>query len=67
MPTRTVQPAALDIIGRVAPLFGTVPAGFLYRPEFITPDEEAALLREINAMEFAEVRMRGVTARRRVR
>ena len=51
----------------VAPLVENPPAGFLYHPEFISTDEEAALLREIEAMEFAEVRMRGVTARRRVR
>lgn len=51
----------------MALLFDHLPDGFLYRPEFITTQEEAALLDEIRAMEFSEVRMRGVTARRRVR
>jgi alkylated DNA repair dioxygenase AlkB len=48
-------------------LFDSLPEGFLYRPDFIAPEEEAALVREIQTMEFSEVRMRGVTARRRVR
>jgi alkylated DNA repair protein (DNA oxidative demethylase) len=48
-------------------LFDDVPGGFLYRPDFITAEEEAALLRDIEAMTFSEVRMRGVAARRRVR
>ena len=64
--TLTVQ-AVASIIRRVTLLFDNLPEGFLYRPEFITADEEAALLREIRAMDFSAVRMRGVTARRRVR
>ena len=51
----------------MALLFDHLPDGFLYRPDFITADEERALLREIQSMEFSEVRMRGVAARRRVR
>jgi alkylated DNA repair dioxygenase AlkB len=41
------------------------PAGFVYRPEFLTGDEERALVDAIGAVELSEVRMRGVVARRR--
>jgi alkylated DNA repair dioxygenase AlkB len=41
------------------------PADFEYRPQFISAAEEAALLREIEALEFSKVEMRGVVARRR--
>ena len=51
----------------MALLFDDLPDGFVYRAEFITADEEADLLRRIQSMEFSDVRMRGVTARRRVR
>ena len=47
-------------------LFDNVPDGFLYQPEFVTKEEEAALLDRIGAMEFSTVVMRGVAARRRV-
>ena len=40
--------------------------GFLYREHFITPEEESALLERIRALEFHEMKMRGVVARRRV-
>jgi len=42
-----------------------LPEGFTYRPDFITPEEEAALLDRIRAVPFSEVRMHGVSARRR--
>jgi len=49
------------------PLFDTVvPDGFLYRRDFITPDEEAALVDAIARIEFSTFEMRGVVARRRV-
>jgi alkylated DNA repair protein (DNA oxidative demethylase) len=48
-------------------LFNSLPDGFHYQPDFITPQEEAALLEQIGAMDFSNVVMRGVTARRRVR
>ena len=51
----------------MSPLFEHLPDGFAYRPEFITVEEEAALVQEIAGMAFSDVRMRGVTARRRVR
>jgi alkylated DNA repair dioxygenase AlkB len=43
------------------------PAGFTYRPDAITADEEAALLGLLGAMTYHEVRMHGVVARRTVR
>jgi alkylated DNA repair dioxygenase AlkB len=42
------------------------PAGFVYRPELIDETEEQALLRELRQLEFYEVKMHGVVARRRV-
>ena len=42
------------------------PAGFLYRDDFISAEEEAALLEEISHVEFSDFEMRGVVARRRV-
>lgn len=50
-------------------LFGelqTLPEGFIYREDFISVEEEAALLETIGTLEFHEVRMHGVVARRRV-
>jgi alkylated DNA repair dioxygenase AlkB len=41
------------------------PQGFLYRREFVSPDEERQLADGIRAIEFSEVRMRGQVARRR--
>jgi len=44
----------------------TLPDGFLYEPRFLSADEQRALLDEIGRLEFHEVRMHGVVARRRV-
>jgi alkylated DNA repair protein (DNA oxidative demethylase) len=47
-------------------LFGlSLPEGLLYREDFISPDEERALVAEIERLEFSRVEMRGVVARRR--
>jgi alkylated DNA repair dioxygenase AlkB len=43
-----------------------VPEGFRYRDDFITTEEEAALVDEIARVEFSNFEMRGVVARRRV-
>src|SRR6476659_11345955 len=40
--------------------------GFLYRPDFLTAEEEQSLVERIAAIEFANFEMRGVVARRRV-
>ena len=42
------------------------PEGFVYRPEFVSADEERELLAEIETYPFHEVRMRGQVARRTV-
>jgi hypothetical protein len=44
----------------------TPPPGFHYLPDWITVEEENALLSQIERLSFSEVRMHGVTAKRRV-
>ena len=49
-------------------LFGqhtSAPRGFDYKPTFITQDEEASLVSEIERLAFSSVEMRGVVAKRR--
>ena len=43
-----------------------MPPGFVYLPDFLTPEEERLLLAEVEAYPFHEVRMRGQVARRTV-
>jgi alkylated DNA repair dioxygenase AlkB len=43
-----------------------VPDGFQYREDFITTDEESALIDGIDHVEFSDFEMHGVVARRRV-
>ena len=43
-----------------------VPEGLLYRPDFISSEEEASLAAEVGRLEFSTFEMRGVVARRRV-
>ncbi len=45
---------------------GPLPGGFAYRAEFISAAEERNLLDAIQRIEFSEVRMHGVVAKRRV-
>ncbi|MGH7277124.1 MAG: alpha-ketoglutarate-dependent dioxygenase AlkB [Candidatus Rokuibacteriota bacterium] len=40
------------------------PPGFLYRPDFVSEDQEHDLLAGIQGVAFSDVRMHGVTARR---
>jgi alkylated DNA repair dioxygenase AlkB len=52
-----------------AELFGaepTLPAGFVFQPEFISPEEERALLEEIARLPLAEAKYKQYTARRRI-
>jgi alkylated DNA repair protein (DNA oxidative demethylase) len=44
-----------------------LPDGLLYAPDFLTGAEEGGLVDELEALEFEEIRMRGKTARRKVR
>jgi alkylated DNA repair protein (DNA oxidative demethylase) len=43
-----------------------LPEGFFYEPRFLSALEERSVLDDIRALEFHEVRMHGVVARRRV-
>jgi alkylated DNA repair dioxygenase AlkB len=43
-----------------------LPEGFRHQEEFLSADEAEALVERFRTLEFHEVRMRGVTARRRV-
>ena len=43
-----------------------LPEGFVYKPELISQEEEQALVRAIEQLEFANVKMRDVVAKRRV-
>jgi alkylated DNA repair dioxygenase AlkB len=43
----------------------TPPAGFLYRPDFITKEEERELLEHLTRLPFSEIRMHGIIAKRR--
>jgi alkylated DNA repair dioxygenase AlkB len=43
-----------------------LPEGFVHRPGFLAPAEEAELRAHLRALDYAEIRMRGATARRRV-
>ena len=43
-----------------------VPDGFVYRPDFISAEEEVELVEAIRHVEFSTFEMRGVVARRRV-
>jgi alkylated DNA repair dioxygenase AlkB len=50
-------------------LFATtreLPAGFVYEPDFITKDEEIALLNEIRSLSLTEAKYRIYTAKRRI-
>ena len=40
------------------------PEGLVYRPDFLSAEEEAALLADADALDFDEITMRGQTARR---
>jgi DNA oxidative demethylase len=43
------------------------PEGLVYRPDFLSPSGERALLASIEQLDFHEIRMRGQTARRTAR
>jgi len=42
-----------------------VPDGFVYEPDFISRDEETALIASVELLQFAEIKMHGVIAKRR--
>jgi alkylated DNA repair dioxygenase AlkB len=53
-------------VGRQGDLFAALPDGLLYRPDFLTPDDERALLDGIARLPFAEARYKAFTAKRRI-
>ena len=42
-----------------------LPEGFVYRPEFISPEEERTLQGTIEQLSFAQIKMHGAIAKRR--
>jgi alkylated DNA repair dioxygenase AlkB len=48
------------------PRTSALPPGLTYRPNFIEPADEAALLLHLRQLDFAPYEFRGVSARRRV-
>jgi DNA oxidative demethylase len=48
------------------PATAVPPEGLVYQPDFVTEDEERALVERFSGMEFAEVRMHGQAAKRTV-
>ena len=57
------EPARAPIPATPAPRY---PQGFLYRPELISPAEEAELLAHVRELPFREFEFHGYTGRRRV-
>jgi alkylated DNA repair dioxygenase AlkB len=54
-------------LAQTVPLFESLPGaptGLRYIPDFLTSDQEAELLTHVEELEFGEVRMHGVAARR---
>src|SRR5688572_19924292 len=51
---------------RTSSIAATPPEGLIYAPEFISPGEEQELVDEVREMQFQDVHMHGVVARRRV-
>ncbi len=55
----TIEPSLWD-------LGPTFPEGFEYRPEFLSPDEEAELMEGFRSLDFREFEFRGYLGKRRV-
>jgi alkylated DNA repair dioxygenase AlkB len=63
--TQTDQPGLFDA-GPLPPPGTPWPAGFRYAPGILTPDEEAALVRHVEALPFAGFEFHGFLGKRRV-
>ena len=61
--TGLVTPSQTDLFGAPPTL---LPSGMRYEPDFLTPEEEAALLRDIETLPLAPMKYQGFTALRRV-
>ena len=44
----------------------TLPEGFRYRPDILTPDQERELLKEVRKLPFVEFQFQGYVGKRRV-
>jgi DNA oxidative demethylase len=51
----------------LTPLMTGLPEGFVLRDDFLTAEEETELVAFAGSLDFGEIRMRGVTARRHVK
>lgn len=51
--------AQLQLLG------GDLPEGFIYRPHFISADEQRTFVERIEQLSFAEIKMHGVVLKRR--
>jgi alkylated DNA repair dioxygenase AlkB len=58
-----VRPEQSELFGAAAP---ALPEGFVYQPEFLTIEEERALVAEIARLPLEQAKYREYTARRRV-
>jgi alkylated DNA repair dioxygenase AlkB len=47
------------------PTVAELPDGFVYRPEFLSPDEEQHLVNALDGLQFEQIKMHGVVAKRR--
>lgn len=63
MPAATRDPLQASLFGAAGP---DLPDGLRYEPAFLSPQEEAALVRSIEALPLAPMRYRQYTARREV-
>jgi alkylated DNA repair dioxygenase AlkB len=61
-----VKPKQAELFGGRSENYGTLPEGFVFELDFITPAEERALLDEIARLPLAEAKYKQYTARRRI-
>jgi alkylated DNA repair dioxygenase AlkB len=61
-----VKPKQAELFGGRSDNYGTLPEGFVFELDFITPAEERALLDEIARLPLEEAKYKQYTARRRI-
>ena len=59
----TLTPNQIDLFGAAAP---SLPQGFRYQSDLLTPDGEASLLERVKALPFKDLEFHGFTGKRRV-
>ena len=60
------MPDQIDLFGLAPALPPDLPQGFRYRPELVSPADEAALLERVRALPFRDFEFHGYTGKRRV-